>query len=462
MRLLLALHFALHCIASSAMRILQIVPGFTNSHILFNYRLAETLTNLGHDVYMWTQMEMSMVITNIVKPPNRVTELRVPIFFSDSMKTEGLKASNERVFQTMMFNEGKAYDLWWTGQEFKDMRIEACEQMLNISEEVVGSFRERSFDLAIAHFHDLCPLAMARKVGVQKVSHSNDLILLSSAKLISKMISIGDPDLWALSQQVPVLLINGEAYLDFPRPLPIGITFMGEIDAKASGLSALSGEIKRIADEADAGIIVFSLGTVSNTTNMPTRMLKSFLEAFTSFKRYTILWRLEKDVPEAKPFKHIHIMNWLPQKDLMRHPKMRLLIAHGGYNSLLETAQAGVPAILMPLFADQFINAKRAQRFGFAELLNKLTISSDIVRHTIDMVLHNSSYALNARRIASILADKPSDDRYASLSHRLRLAVSPRDYFMLKAAHKLSFVQYHFLDLLFVLIVVIVIVCRED
>ncbi|VDM39480.1 unnamed protein product [Toxocara canis] len=517
MRLLLALHFALHCIASSAMRILQIVPGFTNSHILFNYRLAETLTNLGHDVYMWTQMEMSMVITNIVKPPNRVTELRVPIFFSDSMKTEGLKASNERVFQTMMFNEGKAYDLWWTGQEFKDMRIEACEQMLNISEEVVGSFRERSFDLAIAHFHDLCPLAMARKVGVQKVvwiTHgtsvydfaaiqmglrtfpsfvphplaaagdtmrfwervANVLWHLSTVDFVNlpqnllydenhryrKMISIGDPDLWALSQQVPVLLINGEAYLDFPRPLPIGITFMGEIDAKASGLSALSGEIKRIADEADAGIIVFSLGTVSNTTNMPTRMLKSFLEAFTSFKRYTILWRLEKDVPEAKPFKHIHIMNWLPQKDLMRHPKMRLLIAHGGYNSLLETAQAGVPAILMPLFADQFINAKRAQRFGFAELLNKLTISSDIVRHTIDMVLHNSSYALNAKRIASILADKPSDDRYASLSHRLRLAVSPRDYFMLKAAHKLSFVQYHFLDLLFVLIVVIVIVCRED
>ena len=31
----------------------------------------------------------------------------------------------------MMFSAGDAYDLWWTGQEFKDMRVEACEQMLN-------------------------------------------------------------------------------------------------------------------------------------------------------------------------------------------------------------------------------------------------------------------------------------------------------------------------------------------
>lgn len=66
----------------------------------------------------------------------------------------------------MMFNEGNAFDLWWTGQEFKDMRLEACEQMLTTDE---SSLREATFDVAIGHFHDLCPLAMARKVGVKEV-----------------------------------------------------------------------------------------------------------------------------------------------------------------------------------------------------------------------------------------------------------------------------------------------------
>jgi hypothetical protein len=69
----------------------------------------------------------------------------------------------------MMFNKGSAYDLWWTGQEFKDMRIEACQQMLEVDQKIIESFKSENFDLAIGHFHDLCPLAIAEKVNVKKV-----------------------------------------------------------------------------------------------------------------------------------------------------------------------------------------------------------------------------------------------------------------------------------------------------
>ncbi|KAK6745031.1 hypothetical protein RB195_011629 [Necator americanus] len=112
-------------LAVDALKILQIVPGFTNSHVLFNYRLAETLKFLGHDVKMWTQMEMAMLDTGNNRIPDGVIEYRIPIHFKDKLKTEGLK-----VFQSLMFSAGDAYDLWWTGQEFKDMRVDACAQML--------------------------------------------------------------------------------------------------------------------------------------------------------------------------------------------------------------------------------------------------------------------------------------------------------------------------------------------
>uniref|UniRef100_A0A8R1E9T2 UDP-glucuronosyltransferase n=1 Tax=Caenorhabditis japonica TaxID=281687 RepID=A0A8R1E9T2_CAEJA len=79
----------------------------------------------------------------------------------------------------------------------------------------------------------------------------------------------------------------------------------------------------------------------------------SFLGAFAKFNTYTILWRMEKSVAGAEKLEHLHLVKWLPQKDIMRHPKMKLMIAHGGYNSFLEAAQAGIPAVLMPLFADQ-------------------------------------------------------------------------------------------------------------
>jgi hypothetical protein len=74
----------------NGLKILQIVPGFTNSHVLFNYRLAETLTELGHEVKLWTQMEMNMVSGEFGLPKN-VTEVRVPIHFKDTLKLEGLK-----------------------------------------------------------------------------------------------------------------------------------------------------------------------------------------------------------------------------------------------------------------------------------------------------------------------------------------------------------------------------------
>ncbi|VDM66040.1 unnamed protein product [Strongylus vulgaris] len=359
--------FLLILIATAdALKILQIVPGFTNSHVLFNYRLAETLKFLGHDVKMWTQMEMAMLDTGNNRLPAGVTEHRIAIHFKDKLKTEGLK-----VFQSLMFSAGDAYDLWWTGQEFKDMRVEACAQMLNHDEEVFAQFRAEKFDLAIAHFHDLCPLAIAEKIGVKKVvwiTHGTSIYdfaavqlglrtlpasvphPLSSAgftqsfsdrvfnllwhlslldfvnlpqnllhdeneyyrsifqlffrpdllKLKLKFLDFvgkNSPDLWDLSKQVPALLINGERMLDFPRPLPIHITFSGELGLKKAAKKVeFDEELRSILEQPSKGLIVFSLGTVSNTTNMPEQMIKSFVGAFAQLSDYTILWRMEGKV----------------------------------------------------------------------------------------------------------------------------------------------------------------------
>ena len=68
-----------------------------------------------------------------------------------------------------MFNEGTAWDLWWTGQEFKGMRIEACEQMLSVGEDILQKYRLKKFDIMVAHFHDLCPIALANELGIEKV-----------------------------------------------------------------------------------------------------------------------------------------------------------------------------------------------------------------------------------------------------------------------------------------------------
>ncbi|KAK6045700.1 hypothetical protein COOONC_16794 [Cooperia oncophora] len=87
---------------------------------------------------------------------------------------------------------------------------------------------------------------------------------------------------------------------------------------------------------------------------------------------------MEGEVDDASSLKHVHLLKWLPQKEIMKLPNMKLLLAHGGYNSLLETAQK--------------INAMRAQRFGIARVLDKLRLTPEIVHEAIADVLENEKY----------------------------------------------------------------------
>lgn len=162
--------------------------------------------------------------------------------------------------------------------------------------------------------------------------------------------------MWALAKKVRVVLINGERFLDFPKPLPPGVNFMGELSASKIApkkIPYFTGEVGEIVNRAQ-NLVIFSLGTVSNTTQMPAQMVYSFMEAFGRFPHIDFLWRMEANIKDAQKYPNVHLLKWLPQKDLMKHPKTRLLIAHGGYNSFLEASKSAIPVILMPLFADQF------------------------------------------------------------------------------------------------------------
>ena len=95
---------------------------------------------------------------------------------------------------------------------------------------------------------------------------------------------------------------TGERFLDFPRPLPVGVTFMGSIGEELAGASQvpapLPSEIESVYGAPNTlGVVIFSLGTVSNTSNMPPGMVDKFVEAFARLPQYNFLVKLEMSLP---------------------------------------------------------------------------------------------------------------------------------------------------------------------
>ncbi|VDP48884.1 unnamed protein product [Soboliphyme baturini] len=143
-------------------------------------------------------------------------------------------------------------------------------------------------------------------------------------------------------------------------------------------------------DNAVDGVILFSFGSVVNTTYMPHGMKVKFADAFRRFPNYTVIWKMDDQLPEEmRSVSNIKVFRWLPQRAILRHPKLKLCIMHGGYNSLLETVLSGVPMLLIPLFGDQHTNSQRAARLGLALVLDKMSLTAQSIADSISEVLHD-------------------------------------------------------------------------
>ncbi|OBS67815.1 hypothetical protein A6R68_03644, partial [Neotoma lepida] len=68
-----------------------------------------------------------------------------------------------------------------------------------------------------------------------------------------------------------------------------------------------------------------------------------------------VLWRFEGKKPDTLG-SNTRLYKWIPQNDLLGHPKTRAFITHGGTNGIYEAIYHGIPVVGIPLFGDQFDN----------------------------------------------------------------------------------------------------------
>jgi UDP:flavonoid glycosyltransferase YjiC (YdhE family) len=123
------------------------------------------------------------------------------------------------------------------------------------------------------------------------------------------------------------------------------------------------------------------------------------------------------DVPD-----NVRVERWVPQQDVLAHAAAA--VVHGGSGSTLGALAAGVPLVVIPLFADQPQNARRVAEVGagLAVEPNREDIPATIapLRAAIETVLSEPSYGERADALAAELRAEPPVDEAVALSERLR------------------------------------------
>lgn len=169
-----------------------------------------------------------------------------------------------------------------------------------------------------------------------------------------------------------------------------------------TGQLPLAGAVFRAALEAVRGLPVRVLFTVGHSTDVSQL----------------------GDIPA-----NVHVEAWVPQADVLA--EAAVVVGHGGSATLLGTLAAGLPSVVVPVFADQPANARLVQESRVGLRVDTGVESEDRVgkigpadvpriRAAIEQVLADPSYAEAAARVAAEMRQLPTidalvDDILASL-----------------------------------------------
>jgi UDP:flavonoid glycosyltransferase YjiC (YdhE family) len=109
----------------------------------------------------------------------------------------------------------------------------------------------------------------------------------------------------------------------------------------------------------------------------------------------------------------VHVERWVPQAAVMPHAKA--MVGHGGAGTTLAALAGGVPQVLLPVFADQPINAARVAEFGAGLALEMTPDGLGRLRAAVSEALEDPRYRSAARRVADEIALLPPVDEAVGL-----------------------------------------------
>lgn len=120
---------------------------------------------------------------------------------------------------------------------------------------------------------------------------------------------------------------------------------------------------------------------------------------------------------------NIHIERYIPQSSVLPH--CDLVVSHGGSGSVIGALGHGLPMVLIPMGADQPLNAARCAELGVARVLDAVEATPEIVREAVAALLADPAYRRAAKRMRDEIAALPGPGHAVMLLERLAAEKRP-------------------------------------
>ncbi|XP_069314165.1 UDP-glucuronosyltransferase 2B4-like [Eulemur rufifrons] len=462
------------------------------SHWMNMKTILDELVQRGHEV---TVLASS---ASVVIDPSKTSAIKFEVY-PTSLSKDDFDGSLMQLFRRAMYDLPK--DTFWSHvSEIEDLMWGFSEVMRKLCKDAVlnkklmTKLQESKFDVVLADAVGFCadmlaeilktPLVYSLRcsAGYTFEKHSGGLLFppsyvpvvmsqltdqMTFTERIKNMIYVLYYDFWFQAYDVKkwdqlylevlgrpttfyetmkkadMWLIRTYWDFEFPRPFLPNFDFIGGLHCKPA--KSLPKEMEDfVQSSGENGVVVFSLGSmISNMTEERANVIASALAQIPQ----KVLWRFDGKKPDTLG-PNTRLYKWLPQNDLLGHPKTKAFITHGGANGIYEAIYHGIPMVGIPLFADQPDNIAHMKAKGAAVRVDFNTLSSTDLLNALKTVINDPMYKENAMKLSRIHHDqpmKPLDRAVFWIEFVMRHKGAKH---LRVAAHDLTWFQYHSLDVI--------------
>jgi len=240
------------------------------------------------------------------------------------------------------------------------------------------------------------------------VAHERDIPTAQVA------IGLADVEAGSITIAAPALEGHRAGLTDELRASPYLTRFPASVDPSAFAVTRRYHEprdrvIAPLPDwwpQSDEVLVYLTFGTVLGHMSIAPSVFRAALDAVADLPARVLLTighRLDRAELGTVP-RTVHVEQWVDQAAVFAVADV--VVCHGGSGTTYGALADGLPLVLVPIFADQFENAKRVAAAGAAVSVD----GPDAIADGIRAVLGTTSYRDRARLIGAEMAETPPID----------------------------------------------------